>query len=178
LRKNLHAAKFIRGWEKLQADMHPTETSQHAVQPAHTRHRLAESAAKLLSREASTATDKSEEKETDEVSLHAGFIDEECEGGSGDGFEDAQWMPGRVVDVLAGCAEASARLEEAMEMGVSLVAMLWSAPWLHNAGEVDANFGTVAAARPGTMCLCIDVLASDDNRSLAFEKVRGMSALM
>jgi hypothetical protein len=96
---------------------------------------------------------------------------------SGEDFEDAQWVPGQVVDVLAGGPEASSRITEAAEMEVPLVATLWSAPWLHNAKAVEASFGKAAAARSAVMCLCIDVAASEDNRCLALEKVRKPSVL-
>ena len=87
-------------------------------------------------------------------------------------FDDGQWLPGCVAEVLAGGAEAAARLSEASEMAVPLIATLWHASWLHSAAAVRATFAAVAKARPGVMCLEVDVRATAENSQFAFEKVR------
>ena len=55
---------------------------------------------------------------------------------------------------------------------MALVVTLWAAPWLHNAEAVAASFAAAAAEHAGVMFLSIDVHATADNRSLAFEKAR------
>lgn len=92
-------------------------------------------------------------------------------------YSDGQWLPGSVAEVLTGGAEVAARLTEASEGGVALAATLWHAPWLYNAAAVQAAFAAAAAAKPGVLCLEVDVRATTENSQFAYEKVRGRSDL-
>lgn len=87
-------------------------------------------------------------------------------------LEDAQWMPGEVLDIFAGGAEAAASLDAAAEMGLSAVAVLWHAPWIAASEAAESALAKAAAAHPHVMCLCLAVDASSDNKSFALEKVR------
>ena len=86
-----------------------------------------------------------------------------------------EWTPGTPVKITDGGAELAFWLGEAADNDAALVVVLWAAPWLHNAERVAGNFAAAARQHPGALFLEIDVLASDANKQLAFEKVRASS---
>lgn len=140
-----------------------------AATPRHrssSRSRRADSLAAL--RPAATATAAAAERDGAAAASASERGSEESSGS----FDDGQWMPGELGEVLGGGAELAARLHEAADMRVALVAVLWAAPWLHDAREIEAQFEAAAARHAGVMCLTLDVYASRANRKLAFEKVR------
>jgi hypothetical protein len=92
-------------------------------------------------------------------------------------LEDAQWMPGEMLDLYAGGAEAQQCLEAAHDMDIRSAVILWSAPWAESAAAAgEAAARALAGACPGNMVLCIDVDASSDNKRFAYEKVRRHSS--
>ena len=87
-------------------------------------------------------------------------------------LEDAQWMPGEVLDIFAGGSETAASLDAAFAMGLRAVAVLWHAPWVDPSVAAEAELARAAAAHPHVMCLCLTVDASSDNKAFALEIVR------
>eukprot|EP00892_Ulva_mutabilis_P002327 jgi/Ulvmu1/12095/UM084_0020.1 len=89
--------------------------------------------------------------------------------------EEAQWMPGEVLDVYAGGAELTSLLDAACDMGLRAVAVLWHAPWIEASVAAEAAVAAAAAAHPHAMCLCLVVDASSDNKRFAMEQVMAPS---
>lgn len=87
-------------------------------------------------------------------------------------LEDAQWMPGEVLDIYAGGEEIAASLDAASEMDLAAVVVLWHAEWVDTAVAAAAALARAAAAYPHVMCLSLAVDASNDNKGFAFEQVR------
>ena len=63
-------------------------------------------------------------------------------------------------------------LDSAHSMELELVAVHWNAPWSQQCEASAAHFNTLAEMRPDVMFLRLEVEASDENTSFAFEKVR------
>lgn len=87
-------------------------------------------------------------------------------------LEDAQWMPGEVLDIYAGGEEIAASLDAALEMDLAAVVVLWHADWVDTAAAAAAALARAAAAFPHVMCLSLAVDASNDNKGFALEQVR------
>lgn len=86
-------------------------------------------------------------------------------------LEDAQWMPGEVLDIYAGGAETAASLDSAAEMGLRGVVVLWHASWIEASVAAEEELARIAAAHPHIMCLNLAVDASSDNNAFALEQV-------
>jgi hypothetical protein len=110
-----------------------------------------------------------------DVQCHENVVDSEGPLGGGDeeevDLEDAQWLPGHVLDVYAGGAETQACLDSAMDMEIALVVVLWHASWAVASEEAESALTRMAAELPEVMFLNLTVDASSDNKKFAFEKV-------
>lgn len=63
-------------------------------------------------------------------------------------------------------------MEEANDVGLQLVAILWHAAWTPLADDALQAVQALAERHQHVMFLCLDVEGSEDNRKFGFEKVR------
>lgn len=111
------------------------------------------------------------------------------------------WVPGAVIHIAGGAVEAQQLMDTLLDDGggatathslvknapesltapqqrptsPSLAVIEWYAPWAVSSQQARPLMDELAAAYPSVVCICVDVIATPDNKAFACEKVRPSS---